>query len=327
MIDLMESGNISILAIGAATQDVFLIGKVLTAKRDVRDNSYVEQFPLGDKLNLDEVFFETGGGASNAAVTFARLGLKSSFMGKIGQDPAGAEVLRVFKKEGVDAERVVYDEKLSTGYSSILLAPNGERTILTYRGASHNLKANDFHIKNLRADWFYISSLAGNMDLLARLIKHAKQHGIKVAFNPGRDELGQLKKLRKLLPDIEILIGNYEEMRLIFGGESAEEVLSRSFGACAYVVMSDGPNGTYVTDSDKLYYAGQYQKVKVVDRTGAGDAFGSGFVAAIAQGLSLEHAVTQGSANATSVIQKIGPKAGILRTSRLKRMKLKVIKL
>jgi ribokinase len=116
-------------------------------------------------------------------------------------------------------------------------------------------------------------------------------------------------------------------LRLIFGGETAEEVLSRGFGTCAYIAMSDAANGVYVTDSDKLYHAGQYQKVKVVDRTGAGDAFGSGFVAALAQGLSLEHAVTLGSANATSVIQKVGAKAGILKPSRLHRMKLKVIKL
>ncbi len=324
--NLMQS-DISVISIGAATQDVFLTGKILAAKRDVRTHSYVEQFPLGEKLNLDNVYFETGGGASNAAVTFARQGLKSTYMGKIGQDPAGAEVLRVFKKEGVATDYAVYDEKLSTGYSTILLAPNGERTILTYRGAAHNLKSGDFHINNLRADWLYITSLAGNIDLLSRLLKHAQAYGIKVALNPGHDELNQIKKLRKLLVGVEVLIGNFQEMRLLFGGETPEEVITRGFGTCPYLVLSDGPSGIYVTDSDKLYRAGQYQKVKVVDRTGAGDAFGSGFVAALAQGLSLEHAVTLGSANATSVIQKIGPKSGILKTARLKRMKLKVITL
>lgn len=320
----MES-EISIISIGAATQDVFLTGKIFTAKRDVRTQNYIEQFPLGEKLAVEGVHFETGGGASNAAVTFARQGLRSTYMGKIGQDPAGAEVLRVFKKEGVATDYVVYDEKLSTGYSTILLAPNGERTILTYRGAAHNLKSSDFHIHNLRADWLYISSLAGNMDLLARLIKHANQYGIKVALNPGQAELDQIKKLRKVLSGVEVLIGNFGELRLLFGGETPQEVMARGFGTCHYIVLSDGPNGTYVTDSDKIYRGGLYQKVKVADRTGAGDAFGSGFVAALAQGLSLEHAVTLGSANATSVIQKIGPKAGILKTDRLKRMKLKSI--
>jgi sugar/nucleoside kinase (ribokinase family) len=74
----------------------------------------------------------------------------------------------------------------------------------------------------------------------------------------------------------------------------------------------------------KLYQAGSYQKVKVVDRTGAGDAFGSGFVAALAKGLPIEDALTLGSANATSVVAQIGAKTGILKTPRVKRMKLKV---
>ena len=153
------------------------------------------------------------------------------------------------------------------------------------------------------------------------------QNAIKVALNPGQDELSQIKKLRKVLGGVEVLIGNFEEMKVIFGGETPEEVITRGFGTCPYIVLSNGADGTYVTDSNKLYRAGLYQKVRVADRTGAGDAFGSGFVAALALGLSLEHAVTQGSANATSVVQSIGPKAGILRTTRLKRMKLKTIAL
>jgi sugar/nucleoside kinase (ribokinase family) len=321
----MDSG-IKILAIGAATQDVFLTGKILTAKRDVRTHSYMEQFPLGEKFDLDQVYFETGGGAMNAAVTFARQGLKSGFVGKIGQDSAGTEIVRVLAKETVE-RHITYDEKLSTGYSTLLLAPSGERTILRYRGAGSNLKASDFPIHTFAADWFYLTSLGGNVDLLMRILKHAKDKGIKVAYNPGSAELDQIKKLRKALPYLEVLIGNFQELRLVFGGETPQEVIARGFGTCPYIVLSNGPEGTYVTDSDKLYYAGQYQKVKVVDRTGAGDAFGSGFVTALAQGLSLEHAVTLGSANATSVIQKIGAKAGILRTTRLKRMKLKTIKL
>lgn len=322
----MES-DISIIAIGAATQDVFLTGKVLTAKRDVRDHSYVEQFPLGEKLELDNVFFDVGGGAAKAAITFARQGLKSGLVAKIGQDSAGAEVQRVLKREGISGTYVRYDENLTTSYSAILLAPNGERTILNYRGASQALRRDDFPLGSLRCDWFYISSLAGNMDLLSRLIKHAKQNDIKVALNPGNGELNQIKKLRKVLGGVDVLIANQQEMRIIFGGDTPEEILTRGFGTCHYLVLSDGPNGVYVTDSDKFYHAGQYQKVKVVDRTGAGDAFGSGFVAALAQGLSLEHAITLGSANATSVVQKVGGTAGILRTTRLKRMKIKVIKL
>jgi sugar/nucleoside kinase (ribokinase family) len=81
------------------------------------------------------------------------------------------------------------------------------------------------------------------------------------------------------------------------------------------VVVTDGPKGSYVIDSEAIYQAGMYKDVKVVDRAGAGDAFSSGFVATIAKGGSVPDAITYGSANSTSVVQQIGAKAGILRNS------------
>lgn len=322
---LMADGEIRVISIGAATQDAFIMGKALAARRDVRTKDYVEQFPLGAKIEVDDVHIETGGGATNASVTFARQGLISSFVGKVAHDPAGAEVLRVLHKEGVKTEHVAYDTKLGTSYSTILVAPNGERTILNYRGASHNLNARDYNISTLDADWFYISSLAGNFDLLGRLLKHAKANNIKVLFNPGQAELAKVKKLRAVLPYLEIIYGNSDEFHELFGGEDKKETMVRSFGVCPYVVMTDGQGGVYVSDSDKLYYAGLYQKVKIIDRTGAGDAFGSGFVSALVKGLSLQDAITLGSANATSVVTKIGAKTGILKTQRLKRMKVSLL--
>jgi sugar/nucleoside kinase (ribokinase family) len=313
----------SIVTIGAATQDVFVFGKNLHAKRDVRTRDYVEQFPLGAKIALDGVVFDTGGGATNAAVTFARQGQATQYVGMVGHDPAGAEVIRVLRKEGVGTERVIHHPKLVTGYSVLLLATNGERTILSYRGASHELKARDIAIRTLEADWFYISSLAGNMDLLGKLLKHANQHGIRVAIDPGAAELTQTKKLRGLLPLVTVLKANAEELRTLFGGQNLRETVSAAAGACEFVVGTDGPNGSYATHAGKLYQAGQYQKVRAIDRTGAGDAFGSGFISALARGRAIEDALSFASANATSVVTQIGSKTGILRSQRVKRMKIK----
>ena len=320
----MAEVNVRILSFGAATQDVFLTGKALQARRDVRTKDYVEQFALGAKVDVEHVYYETGGGATNAAVTFARQGLSSGYVGKVGHDPAGAEILRVLRREGVDTDRVAYDSKLSTGYSSIILSPNAERTILSYRGASHELDAKEIAIRTLEADWFYISSLAGNFDLLTKLLKHANAHGIQVAIDPGAAELAQPKKMRALLPLLTVLKANAQELAQLFGGNDLRATVSTAATACPYVVGTDGPRGAYAAVGQKLYQVGEYQKVKAVDRTGAGDAFGSGFVAALAKGLPIEDALTLGSANATSVVTKVGSKPGILKTSRIKRMKVKV---
>lgn len=321
----MEPADTRILSIGAATQDVYVSGKDLHARRDVRSHSFVEQFPLGAKLELDRVVFDIGGGASNAAVTFARQGYQSSFAGRVGKDPAGAEVLRVLKREGIDTKHIRVDERNGTGYSLLLLADNGERTVLVYRGASHHLSADDFYTGTpLEANWFYISSLAGNMDLLKKLLQHAHKHNIKVALNPGRGELEQAKKLRGLLAGVDIFMANREEMEMLFGGDTAAHTLLNAMHYCPYVVLSDGPAGSYASDGQTLYHAGQYKKVKVIDRTGAGDAFNSGFVAAIARGWGVEEALTLGSANSTSVVQQIGAKKGIIQGTRnVKRMKVK----
>lgn len=318
----MERSGFKILTFGAATQDVFLIGKSLAARRDVRTRDWVEQFPLGAKLSVDEVVFDTGGGATNAAVTFARQGFEVGYVGKVGLDPAGTEVLRVLQKEGVATERVATDPRLATSYSTLLVAPNGERTILNYRGAAHNLQVADVTVRSLEADWFYITSLAGNLKLLEQLLKHANRHGINVALDPGAAELAQVKKLRGLLPLVTVLKANAEELGALFGGNDLHETVVRAAGVCPYVVGTGGGGGSYAVYNGRLYRAGLYQKVKVADRTGAGDAFGSGFVSAIAKGQSLADAITLGSANATSVVQKIGAKAGILKTDRIKRMKI-----
>ncbi len=104
--------NIRMLAIGAAVQDVFLRGKIFTPKKS--DPEYVEEFVLGSKNNVDGVMFGTGGGAVNASVTFARQGLFSMFMGKVGDDIAGKEVLDGLHRENVDASLVKVTKEHST---------------------------------------------------------------------------------------------------------------------------------------------------------------------------------------------------------------------
>lgn len=311
-----------VICIGGATQDVFLTGKNLAGRRDVRTKATVEQFPLGDKIEIDEVHYATGGDASNAAVTFARQGIKTSFVGKIGRDVSGAEVLREFRREGVNAEAVVTDTKKGTTYSTILVSPSGERVILSYAGAAHDLKVKEIDWPSLRADWFYVASLHGNFDLLEKIVTYAKHNDIKIAYVPSKADLRKPKKIRKLLPGIHALLGNVQEMQQLFEIKDVRELMLTTIGTCHYIVVTDGPRGVYISDSDRIYQAGSYKKVKVLDRTGAGDAFGSGFVAALAQGKDVAAAVTLGSANATSVVQHYGCKAGILKNPKLKPMTL-----
>lgn len=305
--------SVKILSVGAAVQDVFLSHSEEFAP--VSDKAAHEQFmrlELGAKADVNNITFSTGGGATNAAVTFARQGHHALFMGTIGYDPAGQAVLDELDREGVDTSRVSYSHKLSTGYSVLLLAPNGERTILTYRGASTHYSPSNFDLDGVDADWIYVSSMSGSFDVLSKLFEQAKRKGMKVMFNPGKGELKHPDKIRSLLDDVEVLTLNKEEMQKIVHGETLEELVIHGRNYVPVVIVSDGPNGVCASDGRTIVKAGMYRDVKVVDRTGAGDAFGSGFLSQWAAGESLVDSIIFASANSTSVVQYIGAKKGIL---------------
>ncbi|MDB5167329.1 MAG: hypothetical protein JWN26_474 [Candidatus Saccharibacteria bacterium] len=303
---------VRICALGAASQDVFLSGHEIVSSKD-DSGALVEAFPLGAKINIENVVFNTGGGATNAAVTFARQNIEASFIGKIGHDSAGHTVIAELDSDHVDTSGVIYDPVLGTQYSTILLANTGERSILIYRGAAHTHTAADYEdIDFANYDWLYVSSFAGAMDALDVIFTNAKKHGIKIAFNPGQGELDQIERLRPLLEDVEILLVNKEEAALIVEGNTAEELVRHGMNYVPVMVVSDGPNGVTATDGKTIIIAGMYEDVPVVDRTGAGDAFGSGFLSQWAQGKTLKDSIVFASANSTSVVGTIGAKTGIL---------------
>lgn len=304
---------VKMLAIGAAVQDVFLShSPEFKPVSDVPAHETFLKLELGNKADVNNINFSTGGGATNASVTFARQGLHSQFMGTIGHDPAGLAVLDDLDKEGVDTTHISYSDKLNTGYSVLLLAPSGERTILTYRGASTHYDIKNFDLHEAHADWLFVSSMAGNMEILDQIFSQAKKLGTKVFFNPGKDELRQIDQLKALLDDVDVLSVNKEESQLIVDGSTLDELVHHMLHYVPMAIISDGPNGVIASDGKTVVRAGMYEDVPVIDRTGAGDAFGSGFLSQWAQGKSLKDSIVFASANSTSVVTKIGAKAGIL---------------
>ena len=303
----------SIVSIGAAVQDVFLShSDEFKPVTDKTLHEQVMQLEMGAKADVNNIEFATGGGATNAAVTFSRQGLHASFMGTIGNDPAGQAVLDDLDKEGVDTRLVSYSKSLNTGYSVLLLAPNGERTILTYRGASTHYDKKYFDLSEVDAEWLYVSSMAGSMDVLADIFDQAKAKDMKIFFNPGKGELKQSAKLKGLLDDVDVLSVNRDEAALIVEGSDSEELARHLLHYVSVAIVSDGPDGVVATDGKTVVKAGMYEDVKVIDRTGAGDAFGSGFLSQWAQHRALRESVVFASANSTSVVTKIGAKTGIL---------------
>ena len=319
--------NLTFLTAGAATQDIFLSNSPEFVPVCQNPEECFFNIPLGAKINVNRIDFASGGGATNAATTFARNGFHAMFMGAIGNDPAGAFVLSELDKEGVDTTFLSYNGEYNTGVSVLLVDPNGERTILTYRGASTHYHANTFDMSQVsKIDWLYMTTLNGNFEILDELFREAKKRGAKIAFNPGKKELSDPAKLKPLLSDVEILIVNKEEAQQIVSGNTCDELLMRARDLCPVVVITDGPNGSWAIYENTIVRAGLYSDEPSVERTGAGDAFGSGFTLKYTQGADLKDCVHFASANANCVVMQTGAKTGIIdaRETELRPMEISV---
>jgi len=308
--------NLTFLCIGSATQDVFLSHAPDLAPVCENPEECFFHIELGDKINVNKIDFATGGGANNAATTFARGGAETLFMGTIGRDPAATAVLHDFDREGVDTTYVSYSNKYNTDYSTLLLAPNGERTILTYRGCGDHLNIEDFDLARVlqerKIDWIYITSLAAHWQIYDEIFRTAKDRGIKIAWNPGRLELSHPEKLRGLLSDVEIFSVNKQEAEKVVSGKTLEELLRHLRNYAPVVLVTDGINGSIASDKTSVVQAGVYQNITTKDSTGAGDAFASGFTLKYASSASIKEAIHFATANAAAVVQKVGAKTGIL---------------
>lgn len=271
--------------------------------------------PYGTKSEVERLVICSGGGGTNTAVGFSRLGLKAAVVARCGWDFAGKMVRQEIKKEGVHDQFLVQVEGEQTDYSTILVAPDGGRTILVYRGGTR-LEKSMISLEELNAFWFYLSSLEGNLDLVEELTHLAKKNHTKIAVNPGKKELAQKKKLLKIAQDFDVLIVNREEAAQLLGLTIVDEkVFDKMCTALPQVlaVITDGKKGARLCVPGKGQLIIDGFKMKKVEATGAGDGFGAGLIAGLAKGWELEKALRLGVANGASAVTQFGAKAGLIK--------------
>lgn len=303
-----------IVSLGSALQDIYLVDHDDLVPTSIGDAAIFGKVLVGSKVDIDRISYEVGGGGVNSAITFARHGHEAIFMGNVSRDPAGAAIIRVLDREGVDSSYVKFLERKTTGTSVVLLdTKSGERTILTCRGASEQFgNFNEQDLDLIQPDWLYVTTLRGDLQTLEKFFRHAKSSGIKIMFNPGVRELENPKALLALLKYVDILNVNKSEAAKIVPGVVLTELMYHLINYVPTVIITDGAMGGIAGNGEDVYRFGIYEDVKIKDATGAGDAFGSGFLAAHASGRSFKSALTFASANSTAVVGKIGANRGIL---------------
>jgi sugar/nucleoside kinase (ribokinase family) len=304
------------ITFGSATRDVFLRSPAFETHPSEHSATGVDCcFPLGAKIEISELVFETGGGATNAAVTFGRLGHSVATVSCIGDDLSGSDIREVLEANGVDCSLIQTDTREQTAFSLITLVGGGERTIMVYRGAAGHISSEAIPWSKIKAKWFYVTSLAGKMDLMDEILQRAEACGAKVAWNPGSRELRLgLHKLAPFIERVDVLNMNFEEGMHLVGmtARNLKSLFSIIGGLPRQaLVITDGLAGAYAHDGQKAWHSGVLD-VPRVNVTGAGDAFGSGFVAGLHHQNDLTYALKVGTLNATGVVQITGAKHGIL---------------
>ena len=260
------------------------------------------EYKTGSKILVEDLRFDIGGGATNTAVAFSRLGFKTGAICNVGDDENGSKILNMLEYEGV--EFLGSKVKGSSGYSVILDSKGGGRTILTYKGPGNSVRK----VEDFECDWLYYSSVLGaSLDTQMKLAQKMKKRGTKLAFNPSEYLIRELD-ISGLLSMCDIVILNKEEFDLV--GERYKKSLLE---ICSGVIV--------VTNKDKLVWAysgdGKHSikpgKVKVVERTGAGDAFASGFVSGQIAGFSMDKSLKLGLKEGESVLGHFGAKNNLIR--------------
>jgi len=305
-----------VITFGSGTRDIFVRSDALEIQESDSIDHHLEAcFPLGAKIDIKELIFETGGGGTNAAATFGKLGWRTGVVCSLGHDAVGHEIKLALKEVGVKTELIQENAREGTGVSIILLSGSGERTILVRRGAARNIDGRKIDWDKLKAKWFYVASFGGDIKLVRRIINHAQKVGAKVAWNPGNGELRHgLQELLPLIKKVDVFNLNKEEAAELVGTspDNFKEIASalRSLPRQALIV-TDGQNGARALTNDACWHADIIDAPRV-NVTGAGDAFGSGLVAGLLKKEDLDYALATGTWNATGCVQQTGAKVGLL---------------
>ncbi len=332
-----------IIVIGSATRDAFFEGVdfALVKNSGLFKTGSGICLNLGSKIEIPKITFTTGGAGTNAAVTFSRQGFKTAAIVRVGNDVSGEEIRRGLLNEKTDCSMVQADKFLNTAYSVIFLDKSGERTILSFKGCGKFLSEKEIPWRKLNSRWIYVDSLQGNEKLLRKIIDCGRKNEIKLAANPGLGEIKIFKKNPELLSAFDVFVLNQEEASFLTGiGYQKEKEIFQKLNKLVQgiVCMTKGHKGSVVSAGKNLWRAGVYKERAVIDRTGAGDAFASGFVAGLLKsrrvnGLAgfsekdIEKAIKFGGANSTSVVEYIGAKTGILTPAKFKARKWGEIKI
>jgi len=294
-----------VVTFGSGTWDIFIKEKKLLS---FLKGGYF-RFPLGEKVNFNKIEIFPGGGGINAAVGLARQKLKVAYCGAVGDDVLGQELVKEVKKQKINSKFI---QKVRNSHTnlSVVLAPKDERTILAYRGSSKEVSFEKIPKKEIvQTKWFYLAPL-NNFDFLRKAVSLGRKNKVKIFINPNRQVLIEKNEaFKKILKNVDVLLLNQREFFLLINKQKFTSdclLFSVRDFFKGILVVTNGANEIKVLDGQNNLSTVFPPRIQVIDRTGAGDAFGSGFLGGLIKFQKVDKALDLALKNALSCIQKLG---------------------
>jgi len=300
-----------IITVGSSTVDVF--AKTKFSELIKKGKTDLLAYPTGSKLLIEQLEFTTGGGSTNTAVALSRLGHKVACISKGGSGANIEKIKKHLKREKIDTSFIVCDKKGRSGYSIILDSLKHDRTILAFKGSNNDLRFSEINLKKLKTKWFFFCTMMEeSFKTTVKLAKFAEKNKIKIAFNASSylAEKG-INYSKEILKRADIFVLNKEESALMTKKEKVEDAAKALQKLAKIVVITDSKNAAYAYDGIHLYTI-KSNNIKIVETTGAGDAFASSFLSGIIKKNNIEFALKLARTNAESVIQYHGAKNKLL---------------
>ena len=309
--------NFDLLSIGDATIDTFMTPLESETMCSIDKKQCIIAFKYGDKIPVKNLEFSIGGNAANNAVGTKRLGINPSIVLTLGQDSVGEMIVARLKAEGVDLTYVIEQPGTASNYSTIINY-SGERTIFVY----HAPRSYEFPVQLPAVPWVYLTSMGESFrPFYNHFMEWLKKNpSVKLVFNPGSWQLrGEYEAIKGVMDSTHLIYVNREEAEKLTGfgesgGRERDLLIALNKLGPKICVVTDGGNGSFAYDSinGKFLKAGVLP-VDAYERTGAGDAFGSGCLSALMHGRLLDEALLWGTSNSASVIGYTGSQKGLLK--------------
>lgn len=261
----------------------------------------------GEHEPIEGLWESPGGSAANTIACLARLGFKTGFIGAVGKDHEGEVVLKDFEKHNVDVKKIrILNGR--TGIVMVLVDENGERTLYPYPGVNDNLMLDKSDLKYAADSRFlHMSSFIGDRQFKSqrRLAGGLPDH-VKLSFAPGDIYVNKgYGRIKPLLDRTNILFLNEVEIKSLTGLDYNKGSLKLIEEGIDIVAVTLGERGCYVRDINDGRQI-KTTKTRVLDTTGAGDAFAAGFLAGLLKNSEIQECCTIGNKTALQCIRQYG---------------------